>query len=146
MPLPEIPFPFFLCVQRTFQVFIESQTKRYSEPPLHTCLTWSKRIGLKSDRVVKFTNKGSGPTYLGLAAPFPGKVIPVHLLASGTLLVKPSMFLASEITNSVTTAKIKPDPEGPFPQHNIEIRRLGGTGMCYIQAGERSVGCSHVQA
>eukprot|EP00752_Nemacystus_decipiens_P002106 g2013.t1 len=96
-------------------------------------------IGFKSDRVVKFTNEGNGPTYLGLAAPFPGKVIPVHLQTSGNLLAKPWMFLASETSNTVSVAKIKLDPEGPFPQHNIEMRRLAGAGMCYIQAGGAAV-------
>lgn len=48
---------------------------------------------MKNDRVVKFTNEGNSPTYLGLTASLPGKVIPVSLAQSGTLLAKPSVFL-----------------------------------------------------
>lgn len=52
-----------------------------------------KRIGLKNDKVVKWTNEGSAPTYVGLSTAIPGKVIPVDLMRSGSLLVKPQMFL-----------------------------------------------------
>ena len=48
----------------------------------------------------------------------------------------------SEANNVITAAKVKLNPEGPFPQHNIEMRRLAGVGMCYIQGGEHGVGCS----
>lgn len=50
---------------------------------------------------------------------------------------------ASETSNTVSAAKLKLNPEGPFPQHNIEMRRLAGAGMCYIQGGEYSVRIFH---
>lgn len=51
------------------------------------------RMGLKNDRVVKWTNEGAGSTYVGLSGPIAGKVIPIDLQQSGTLLAKPQMFL-----------------------------------------------------
>ncbi|CAM9861517.1 unnamed protein product [Scytosiphon promiscuus] len=104
--------------------------------PLGRALGW---VGLKSDKVVKFTNEGNGPTYLGLASPLPGKVIPVSLEKSGTLLVKPSMFLCSVTSNDVSAAKMKLNSEGPFPQQNIEVRKVAGAGMCYIQGGGSAI-------
>lgn len=76
-------------------LFLFCGAKRYRH--FRNCVTWQKRIGFKSDRIVKFTNDGNGPTYLGLAAPFPGKVIPIHLQTSGTLLAKPLTFLARSV-------------------------------------------------
>lgn len=84
-------------VQLNFESATSSQLMFQTVHHPSALLDLAKRIGLKSDRVVKFTNEGNGPTYLGLAAPFPGKVIPVHLQTSGTLLAKPSMFLARSV-------------------------------------------------
>lgn len=48
---------------------------------------------MKQDKVVKWTNEGTAPTYLGLSSPLPGKVIPVDLRQAGAILTKPQMFL-----------------------------------------------------
>lgn len=63
-------------------------------------------------------------------------------LVCASLLPSCLVVCGSETGNTVSAAKIKLNPEGPFPQHNIEMRRLAGAGMCYIQAGECRVGCS----
>lgn len=44
----------------------------------------------------------------------------------------------SETCNTITAEKIKLNPEGPFPQHNVEMRKITGVGMCYIQGGTYS--------
>ncbi|CAM9979225.1 unnamed protein product [Ascophyllum nodosum] len=100
--------------------------------PVERALGW---MGLRNDRVIKWTNEGNAPSYVALAAPIPGKVVPVDLAQSGPILVKPRIFLCSVVENDVSTNKLKLTPEGPFPQHHVEMRRLSGSGMCYIQAG-----------
>lgn len=40
--------------------------------------------------------------------------------------------------NQVSAAKLRFTPEGQFPQHRIEVRKILGTGVCYIQAGTLS--------
>lgn len=39
------------------------------------------------------------------------------------------------MANQVTGAKILLPAEGPFPHHSVDMRKITGTGMCYIQAG-----------
>ncbi|CBJ49032.1 conserved unknown protein [Ectocarpus siliculosus] len=104
--------------------------------PMGRALGW---IGVKNDRVVKFTNEGNSPTYLGLTASLPGKVIPVSLAKSGTLLAKPSVFLCSVVENDISTAKIKLQSEGQSSQQSVEMRKIAGAGMCYIHGGGAAV-------
>lgn len=44
-------------------------------------------------------------------------------------------FLFSVADNQVTTQNLKLTPEGPFPVYDVDLRKLSGSGMCYIQAG-----------
>lgn len=94
---------------------------------------------MKQDKVVKWTNEGTAPTYLGLSSPLPGKVIPVDLRQAGAILTKPQMFLCSVTDNQVTTQNLKLTPEGPFPVYHVDLRKVVGSGMCYIQAGGAAV-------
>ncbi|CAM9150596.1 unnamed protein product [Laminaria digitata] len=112
----------------------EAQLTEFSA--LGRALGW---IGLKHDKVVKWTNEGTSPTYVGLSTAIPGKVIPVDLMRSGSLLAKPQMFLCSVMANQVTGSKLALSPEGTFPQHTVPMRKITGTGMCYIQAGGAAV-------
>lgn len=59
---------------------------------------WHDERTTKQDKVVKWTNEGTAPTYLGLSSPLPGKVIPVDLQQAGAILTKSQMFLCRYFT------------------------------------------------
>lgn len=44
-------------------------------------------------------------------------------------------FVFSVTDNQVTTQNLKLTPEGPFPVYHVDLRKVVGSGMCYIQAG-----------
>lgn len=61
----------------------------------------------------------------------------VPLVSCRSICAPPSLYdtPVSVMANQVTGAKIGLSPEGPFPQHNVDMRKITGTGMCYVQAG-----------
>jgi len=96
----------------------------------------------KSVSSTVFFNPGSDDGYVGIAAPFPGRILPVDLANfGGELLCQADAFLCSVNDVSVTST-VEPRPR------NIEIgaemilkQKLRGQGMAFLVSGGSGTDC-----
>ncbi|XP_062214610.1 uncharacterized protein LOC133915461 isoform X3 [Phragmites australis] len=96
---------------------------------------WQRIFG-KSISSTVFFNPGSDDGYVGIAAPFPGRILPVDLANfGGEILCQADAFLCSVNDVSVTST-VEPRPR------NVEIgaemilkQKLRGQGMAFLVGG-----------
>jgi uncharacterized protein (TIGR00266 family) len=83
-----------------------------------------------------FVNKGSGKKKVAFGAPYPGKIIPVHLAQlGGDLLAQKDSFLCAAKGVSIGIAFTKRLGAGFFGGEGFILERLQGDGLCFIHAG-----------
>ncbi|MCC6547334.1 TIGR00266 family protein [Candidatus Sumerlaeota bacterium] len=82
-----------------------------------------------------FTNKGSGKTSAGFAAPYPGKIIPINLEQYGTMLCQKDSYLCSALGVDVNIAFTKRFGAGLFGGEGFILQKLSGDGLAFIHAG-----------
>jgi uncharacterized protein (TIGR00266 family) len=83
-----------------------------------------------------FKNVGVGKKKIAFGAPYPGKIIPIHLKdLGGELLAQKDSFLCAAKGVSVGIAFTKRLGAGFFGGEGFILERLQGDGFCFIHAG-----------
>jgi len=83
-----------------------------------------------------FQNRGQGKKRVAFGAPYPGKIIPVHLSEiGGELLAQKDAFLCAAKGVSLGIAFTKRFGAGLFGGEGFILERLQGDGLAFIHAG-----------
>ncbi|HRT57894.1 MAG TPA: TIGR00266 family protein, partial [Candidatus Paceibacterota bacterium] len=83
-----------------------------------------------------FQNRGHGKRRVAFGAPYPGKIIPVHLHEiGGELLAQKDSFLCAAKGVSLGIAFTKRFGAGLFGGEGFILQRLQGDGLAFIHAG-----------
>jgi len=83
-----------------------------------------------------FQNRGQGKKRVAFGAPYPGKIIPVHLAEiGGELLAQKDAFLCAAKGVSLGIAFTKRFGAGLFGGEGFILQRLQGDGLAFIHAG-----------
>ena len=83
-----------------------------------------------------FHNEGSGKRRVAFAAPYPGKIVPVHLSEiGGTLICQKDSFLCAAKGVSLGIAFQKKIGVGLFGGEGFIMQRLEGDGWAFVHAG-----------
>jgi uncharacterized protein (TIGR00266 family) len=83
-----------------------------------------------------FQNQGSGKRKVAFGAPYPGKIIPVHLAEiGGDLLAQKDSFLCAAKGVSIGIAFTKRLGTGFFGGEGFILERLQGDGLAFVHAG-----------
>jgi len=83
-----------------------------------------------------FQNQGQGKRRLAFGAPYPGKVIPIHLAEiGGELLTQKDAFLCAAKGVSIGIAFTKRFGAGLFGGEGFILERLQGDGLAFVHAG-----------
>jgi len=96
-----------------------------------------------------FQNRGAGKKKVAFGAPYPGKIIPVHLAEiGGELICQKDAFLCAAKGVSVGIAFNRKIGAGLFGGEGFIMERLQGDGWTFIHAGgtiiERTLGMSEM--
>ena len=110
-----------------------SKTADFSE------LSWApgKRLLIgESLFMTAFQNRGAGKKHVAFGAPYPGKIIPVHLREiGGELLAQKDAFLCAAKGVSLGIAFTKRFGAGLFGGEGFILERLQGDGLAFLHAG-----------
>ena len=83
-----------------------------------------------------FQNRGTGKRKIAFGAPYPGRIIPVHLSElGGEMLAQKDSFLCAAKGVSVGIAFTKRLGAGFFGGEGFILQRLQGDGLAFIHAG-----------
>ena len=83
-----------------------------------------------------FQNRGAGKKRMAFGAPYPGKIIPVHLSEiGGELLAQKDSFLCAAKGVSLGIAFTRRLGAGFFGGEGFILQRLQGDGLAFIHAG-----------
>src|SRR5215203_3566795 len=83
-----------------------------------------------------FQNRGMGKKKVAFGAPYPGKIIPVHLAEiGGELLAQKDSFLCAAKGVSLGIAFTKKLGAGLFGGEGFILQRLQGDGLAFVHAG-----------
>ena len=83
-----------------------------------------------------FINKGRGKRHVAFGAPYPGKIIPIHLGdIGGQLVAQKDSFLAAAKGVSIGIAFQKRIGVGLFGGEGFIMQRLTGDGLVFVHAG-----------
>jgi len=83
-----------------------------------------------------FQNRGAGKKRVAFGAPYPGKVIPIHLASvGGELLAQKDAFLCAAKGVSLGIAFTKRFGAGLFGGEGFILQRLQGDGLAFVHAG-----------
>jgi uncharacterized protein (TIGR00266 family) len=83
-----------------------------------------------------FMNQGQGKRKLAFAAPYPGKIIPIHLKdIGGELIAQKDSFLCAAKGVTLGIAFQKRLGAGFFGGEGFIMQRLQGDGWCFLNAG-----------
>jgi len=83
-----------------------------------------------------FQNQGQGKRRASFAAPYPGKIIPLHLHElGGEILAQKDSFLVAAKGVSIGIAFTKRFGAGLFGGEGFILQRLTGDGWCFVHAG-----------
>ena len=83
-----------------------------------------------------FQNRGDGKRRVAFGAPYPGRIVPVHLAElGGELIVQKDAFLAAAKGVSVGIAFQKRLGVGLFGGEGFIMQRLQGDGWAFVHAG-----------
>ena len=83
-----------------------------------------------------FQNRGSGKKKIAFGAPYPGRIIPLHLSQlGGELLAQKDSFLCAAKGVSIGIAFTKRLGAGFFGGEGFILQRLQGDGLAFVHAG-----------
>jgi uncharacterized protein (TIGR00266 family) len=83
-----------------------------------------------------FHNQGQGKQRVAFAAPYPGKILPIHLSEmGGTLICQKDAFLCAAKGVSIGIAFQKRIGVGLFGGEGFIMQRLEGDGLAFLHAG-----------
>lgn len=104
---------------------------------LNTIFNAGKRVlAGESLFMTHFLNSGSGKRRVAFAAPYPGKIIPVHLNEhNNVLFCQRDAFLCAALGTSISIAFTKRLGAGFFGGEGFILEKLEGDGLAFLHAG-----------
>ncbi len=84
--------------------------------------------------ITTFTAQGQAGQ-VAFAGPYPGKIMPVNLAETGTLLCQRDSYLCSETQVDVSVAFTRKFGAGLFGGEGFILQKLTGQGLAYIHSG-----------
>ena len=86
--------------------------------------------------VTHFTNMGAGKQRVAFAAPYPGKIVPVHLdELGGTLIVQKDAFLCAAKGTRISVTLNRRIGSGLVGGEGFILQKLQGDGRVFMHAG-----------
>ena len=86
--------------------------------------------------ITSFTNRGQGKSHVAFAAPYPGKIIPLHLgQLGGKFICQKDSFLCAAQGTEIEVAFTKRLGAGLFGGEGFILQRLTGDGYVFVNAG-----------
>ena len=86
--------------------------------------------------VTHFTNMGGGKQRVAFAAPYPGKIVPVHLdELGGTLIVQKDAFLCAAKGTKISVTLNRRIGSGLVGGEGFILQKLQGDGRVFMHAG-----------
>ncbi|MFQ5602090.1 MAG: TIGR00266 family protein [bacterium] len=85
--------------------------------------------------ITTFQYSGSGQGKVAFAAPYPGKIIPLDLNASGSMLCQRDAYLCSAYGIDISIAFTKRLGAGFFGGEGFILQKLQGDGLAFVHAG-----------
>ncbi|WP_238883269.1 TIGR00266 family protein [Clostridium sp. YIM B02551] len=83
-----------------------------------------------------FTNRGYDRAMVSFSAPYPGKILPIHLSQyGGTLICQKDSFLCAQKGTQVGIAFTKRFGAGLFGGEGFILQKLQGDGIAFVHAG-----------
>ena len=118
-------------------IFGDGSQQQQSGGFLNSLLGAGKRLLIGESRFMTvFQNRGQGKKRVAFAAPYPGKIIPIHLAEiGGELIAQKDAFLCAAKGVSVGIAFQKRIGVGLFGGEGFIMERLQGDGWAFIHAG-----------
>jgi len=86
--------------------------------------------------ITTFTSRGAGREFVAFSAPFPGKIVPLHLgELGGSVICEKHSFLCATQGTRINVEFTQRIGAGFFGGEGFILQRLSGSGMCFIHAG-----------
>ena len=86
--------------------------------------------------ITTFLHRGNGKGHVAFAAPYPGKIIPLHLNSlGGTMLCQKDAFLCAARGIDIDIAFTRKLGSGLFGGEGFILQKLSGEGIAFIHAG-----------
>jgi uncharacterized protein (AIM24 family) len=86
--------------------------------------------------MTRFTHQGSGKKRVAFAAPYPGRILPIHLgQVGGEIFCQKDAFLCAALGTSVGIAFQRKLGVGFFGGEGFILQHLKGDGMAFLHAG-----------
>jgi uncharacterized protein (TIGR00266 family) len=82
-----------------------------------------------------FHNEGPDFSHVAFAAPYPGRIVPLDLAATGAMLCQKESFLCAAKGTEMDIAFTKRFGAGLFGGEGFILQRLAGTGWSFAHAG-----------
>lgn len=94
-----------------------------------------RKLGGESLFVTTSTNNGSGIKTVSFAAPYPGKILPVNLAETGTIICQRDAYLCSSLGINISVTFTRRLGAGFFGGEGFILQKLSGDGYAFIHAG-----------
>jgi len=85
--------------------------------------------------ITTFEHAGGGQGSVAFASPYPGKILPLNLAESGTILCQRDAYLCSAYGIDVSVAFTKRLGAGFFGGEGFILQKLSGHGLAFLHAG-----------
>jgi len=93
-----------------------------------------RKLGGESLFVTTFTNTGTGRKKVSFAAPYPGKILPVNLAETGTMICQRDAYLCSAFGIEISVTFTRRLGSGFFGGEGFILQKLSGDGYAFIHA------------
>lgn len=95
-----------------------------------------RAIAKESFFLTHFTNKAVAPKEIAFSAPYPGKIIPIHLsdTVNGSFICQKGSFLCAEYGTRIDITFTKRLSVGFFGGEGFVLERLSGDGVVFLHA------------
>ncbi|MGA0407806.1 MAG: TIGR00266 family protein [Limisphaerales bacterium] len=95
-----------------------------------------RKLAGESVFMTRFTHQGSGKKRVAFAAPYPGRILPIHLgQVGGEIFCQKDAFLCAALGTSVGIAFQRKLGVGFFGGEGFILQHLKGDGMAFLHAG-----------
>jgi len=95
-----------------------------------------RKLAGESVFMTRFTHQGSGKKRVAFAAPYPGRILPIHLgQVGGEIFCQKDAFLCAALGTSVGIAFQRKPGVGFFGGEGFILQHLKGDGMAFLHAG-----------
>jgi uncharacterized protein (TIGR00266 family) len=85
--------------------------------------------------ITTFMNNSKSPRRLAFSAPYPGKIMAMNLVETGTILCQRDAYLCSAYGVEISVAFTKKLGAGFFGGEGFILQKLSGDGMAFVHAG-----------